>query len=416
MQKIIGFTLFCIILVTLLANPAPVSIEIPDVMLIAFPCFIGILCLSVTTHYKIHQPECNLLIAVSLYLSYLLTSLLIGLMNGVPLLNVLRSIGPYINFFPLLLMGLLPARLINPWMIGSIFIAVGLMQASYQIYLYLSQANGVLSTLSVLRGRITLIDPRTTLPIVLSIAVLPLAFFTHKNIFLKGLAITLILLGLVGAAATLTRSILLAIFVSWLTFLILYLYQRSQADDFSFTVFIKKFCIGILLAIGLILLISLIPKIYMLEQGLLARFYYYSSSTASADYSNGRLYDEWLPALHAWVNSGVLGIFFGIGAGTTFTVLTGEERTYIHNLFIYSLVYGGVFGLFACLWMYFTVFKLLVTRALQSNQLIYLGFASLLIGLFSYGQLFAVHKGLAFNAMLFLMITLALVQPATKST
>ena len=101
----------------------------------------------------------------------------------------------------------------------------------------------------------------------------------------------------------------------------------------------------------------------------------------------------------------------GLARGNTFTVATGEERTYIHNLFIYSLVYGGFFGLFACIWLYFTVFKTLIIRALQTKQTIYLGFAALLGSIFFYSQLFAVHKGLAFNAMLFLIITLALMQP-----
>jgi hypothetical protein len=155
----------------------------------------------------------------------------------------------------------------------------------------------------------------------------------------------------------------------------------------------------------------MIPQIDKLEQGLIARFFNHSLSLGTSDYSNGRLFDEWLPALSTWADSGLIGWFFGIGAGNTFNVASGEERTYIHNLSIYSLVYGGFFGLFACLWLYYTIFKTLIVRAFQTHQTIYLSFAALLISIFVYGQFFAVHKGLAFNAMLFMIIGIALIQP-----
>ena len=94
--------------------------------------------------------------------------------------------------------------------------------------------------------------------------------------------------------------------------------------------------------------------------------------------------------------------------------LSGEERTYIHNLSIYSLVYGGLFGLLACYGLYFTVFSALVKKAYHSENSAYFSFAALLASLFFYGQLFAVHKGLAFNIMLFLIIGLALSPPLKK--
>ena len=220
-------------------------------------------------------------------------------------------------------------------------------------------------------------------------------------------------LGLFAGAATLTRSIIIAMIIGWVTFIILYLHYQLHIAPHSLKKLIKHFCLYMTAICVAILLISLIPKIHSLEQGLLSRFLYHPSST-SIDYSNGRIYDEWIPALTAWTNSDMLGLIFGIGAGTTFTVATGEERTYIHNLVIYSLVYGGIYGLLSCLWLYFTIFKTLIYRASQASQIIYLGFAALLASIFAYAQLFAVHKGLAFNAMLFLMIALALSQPVSR--
>jgi hypothetical protein len=401
-------------LVSFLANPAPLTIEIDDLILIALPFFLCILCLVVTTNYKV---EFNLLIAIMLYCSYLMISILVGLLHGVPILNVLRAIGPYINFFPLLAISLLPLRLINPWIIALTLITIGTLQAGYQIYLYFSHSSGVMDTLGILRGRITLIDPRATLPIVLSPAILPFAFLSKihspsKMTFIfKSIAVCLILLGLFGGIVTLTRSIVLSIFVGWILFIILHAYQQVSQNKISFSNSAGKFISYGMLFIMIFMCISMIPKIHMLEQGLLARFD--SSSFNTSDYSNGRIYDEWIPALHFWMNSDSISLFFGIGAGNTFTVATGEERSYIHNLMIYSLVYGGFFGLLTCLWLYITVFKTLVARAFQTHQTVYLGLAALLGSIFFYGQLFAVHKGLAFNAMLFLIIALAL-QPPTK--
>lgn len=411
-RMIILFTIFFIILVTFLVNPAPLSFELADLILIALPCFLGLFSLVTMTIYTIHKTEYDLLIAIMLYLSYLLFSVLLGLLQGIPILNILRSIGPYLNFFPLLLISLHPIRLLGPWSIGAILIMIGMMQAGYQIFLYFTHSNTVENILDVLRGRITLIDPRTTLPIVLSVAILPIVFLSNKesSFLLKLFAVCLMLLGFFAGIVTLTRAIILSIIVGWLAFIILYLYYQTRLNLLSFSHWFRRFCIYITLLIIGILLISKIESIHMLARGLLARFYHGGANVA-ADYSNGRIYDEWIPALNTWMNSGSLSLFFGIGAGNTFTVATGEERTYIHNLFLYSLVYGGLYGCFTCLWLYFTVFKTLVIRAFQTHQLIYLGFAALLSSIFFYGQLFAVHKGLAFNAMLFLIMTLALSQP-----
>lgn len=415
MPIILFVTLFCLVLVSFLANPAPSSIESSDLILIGLPCLIGILSIATTNVYKIYRTEFDLLVAVIVYLSYLLLSALMGVLHGVPILNVLRSIGPYINFFPLLLIGFLPTQIMRPMIIASILIMIGLLQIGYLLYLYFIHSIHVNTIVGVLVDRITLLDQRTTLPLLLAVTTLPIIISLNKQMsgkkkfLLNIISIALILLGLFAGIITLTRAIVLSIIFGWIVFIIVYLYHQSRINIFLLLPSAGKLCMYVFCFIAVLLMLSYFPKIHMLESGLLARFY--NAGIAGSDYSNGRLYDEWLPALMTWSNSDLLSLFFGMGAGTTFTVLNGEERTYIHNLCIYSLVYGGFYGFFACIWLYFTLFKTLIIRAQQTHNILYIAFSALISSMFFYGQLFAVHKGLAFNVMLFLIIAIALSQP-----
>lgn len=415
MDKLILFLVFIVMLFAFLANPAPVTIEIQDLILILLPLCLGVLALCSLNNYRIYFDENQLIVAIILYLSYLLISMLIGLLTGVPLLNSLRSLGPYLNFAPLLFLGALTTRTIRPNILAAIFVAIASLQAFYQLYLYFTYNLGDATTLDVLRSRITLIEPRTTLPIILSATILPTILLTQKRVSLKLFALMIISIGFFAGAATLTRSVIISIIIGWLTIFFLLLYKRSQSGSFSYYKSLKTISFYLAVIIIFTLLIAMIPKIQLLTQGVMARFYSHTSSLGSVDYTNGRLYDEWIPALKTWANSGIFSMIFGIGAGNVFTVASGEERTYIHNILIYCLVYGGFYGLFTCLFLYFILFKTLIARAMQSGQTIYLAFAALLVSLFTYAQLFAVHKGLAFNAMLFLIIGLALAHPVPQT-
>ncbi len=420
MIRLPAIIIFFICIISVLANPAPVSIELYDFILIALTCLLGLIGLVNIKKYVIQKEDSILLLSISWYLSYLLLSILIGLLHNVPTLNVLRSIGPYISFFPILLIGFLPEKFLSRRSIAYSFISAGLLQASYLLYLYLTHASHASNTFDVLRNRITQHDPRTTLPLLLASAILPIYFFFQQAITLRirimrdSIASALLLLSLFAGIMTLTRAIILAMFFGWIIFGILYFLKHINNKNFHWSPVIKKCLIYLFLFSLIFIFLSCIPKIHMLETGLFARFHS-ASALGNTDYSDGRLYDEWGPALVTWKQSGIFGIVFGIGAGNSFTVLSGEERTYIHNLCIYSLVYGGFFGLFSCLFLYFTLFKTLLFRAKQTNDVIYLLFATLLASLFFYGQLFAVHKGLAFNSMLFILIAIALIHPICKS-
>jgi len=406
--------IFLIVLASLLANPAPLAIEFSDLVLIALPCLAALFSLGSNKTFKLYPSDNKLLLAIILYLSYLLLSALMGLIHGVPMLTVLRSVGPYLNFFPLILISLLAAKTLRPSQLGLILILVGLMQVAYLFYLYFTHSSQIHSTWGVLVNRVTLRDQRTTLPLLLAVTSLPFIYLKSARKWITYfMALTLILLGFFAGIATLTRAIFLSILFGWLVFLLLYLYQKSRINSVSVLSLLGKLLVYLPLIALILALISCIPKIHLIEMGLLSRFNHYPAQ-GGADYSNGRLYDEWIPALMTWLNSDLLGLFFGIGAGNAFTVLSGEERTYIHNLTIYTLVYGGFYGFLSCLWLYFMTFKTLVRQALQTEDLVYLAFASLLASMYFYGQLFAVHKGLAFNVMLFLIIGLALRQPESS--
>jgi hypothetical protein len=410
MSKIIYIILFFIMVISLLANPAPVDIELADFILIVLPIFLCGFTLHTIPNYRMSSTEIDLFLAIIFYLMYLFISMLVGVLNGIAVLTVLRSVGPYINFVPLLFIALLSDRIIKPSYVGVILILVGIFQAFYLFFLYFSHSSDAENTLSILINRITLLDPHTTLPLIFSLIILPLVFMSYQNQWIKLLATGLFIFGVIAGSATLTRSIIIASVMGAITFILLYAYQSSKLLKIHFLYRLLKIFSKLFYFIPVYLLLLMIPQIYHLEQGLIARFLNHSSAGTS-DYSNGRLFDEWLPALTTWANSGLMGWLFGIGAGNTFTVTSGEERTYIHNLSIYSLVYGGFFGLFSCMWLYLTVFKTLIIRAYQTHQTIYLGFAALLTSIFVYGQFFAVHKGLAFNAMLFMIIVIALTQP-----
>lgn len=415
MTNILYLFIFFIMLVSLLANPAPVSIEMSDVILIVLPVFLFMFTIQAIPRYKMYSIEINLFLAILLYILYLLTSMLIGFLNGASFLIVLRSVGPYINFVPLLFVAALSHK-INVLYIAIILILVGILQSCYLFYLYSLHAIDAQNTLNILINRITLIDPHTTLPLILSLVALPLSLLTHRKIWVRLLATNLFLFGLIAAAVTLTRSLMIASVLGAITFIVLYAFYSIKLFHIQFFQYSMNIFIKLLYFIPIYFILLSIPSIHHLEQGLMARFLNHAIAGHAPDYSNGRLFDEWLPALSTWANNGFIGWFFGIGAGETFTITSGEERTYIHNLSIYSLVYGGFFGLIACMWLYFTVFKTLILRAYQTHQTIYLGFASLLLSMFTYGQFFAVHKGLAFNAMLYVLIVIALIQPKNNHT
>ena len=134
MKLLITISIFFLMLIVFLANPAPVSIESYDFILIILPCFLALISLFSTKEFRFYKVDCDLMFAAFIYASYLLLSILIGLLQNVPLLNVLRATGPYINFFPLIFVSLFPGKIVRS--IAVILVIIGILQCIYQLHLY----------------------------------------------------------------------------------------------------------------------------------------------------------------------------------------------------------------------------------------------------------------------------------------
>ena len=420
MQSILNYLIFGVLFFSLISTPAPTHLEICDVILLMLSLLIGLISMSAIKNYYINKIECRLILAISFYVSYLCISTVLGLAHGISFITIARNIGPYVNFLPLLLIGFAPSSLLRPGHVAIMLILVGLLQAGYHFFLYFTTSIHSDTTRDILIGRITLIDPRTSLPLFLALAILPVSvFFNHglvpndKSFSL--LSITMIIIGFFAGIVTLTRAIILSIFFGWIVFIGLYLYYQMNLQSNQIKPVIRKLSFYTICLAFILLIILNIPAVRILFSGIVARFYNTSTIVGVSDYSNGRLYDEWLPAFNTWKQTDFLGLLFGVGAGQPFLLATGETHTYTHNLCLYSLLYGGFYGLFACLWLYFSTFKVLIIRAFETQHTLYLGYASLLASMFFYVQLFAVYKLLAFNAMLILLMALALNRQTERS-
>lgn len=160
--------------------------------------------------------------------------------------------------------------------------------------------------------------------------------------------------------------------------------------------------LGGAVAVGIL---YLIPHTRSLLEALVLR------SQTEAD--TGRIANEWIPALNAVIDDGLPGILGGIGAGQSFITAGGEERTYVHNVLLYGLVYFGAPGLALMLLAYAVILVGLWRRALASADRRYLALAAMVVALLVFAQFFAVHKLFSYNLMLMLVVQ-ALVQPLAR--
>ncbi len=123
---------------------------------------------------------------------------------------------------------------------------------------------------------------------------------------------------------------------------------------------------------------------------------------------NGRIFDEWLPAINHYMTLSIFEKLLGAGNGTSFRTEKNEKRRYIHNIFIYSLVYFGFFGLLGILFIYGYTFISLLIRFRRTGQHAYLGLVGLLSGLLCYSQFFVCFKSLPYNLILATIFAFAL--------
>lgn len=333
-----------------------------------------------------------------------LVSVIVGAIQGIPLVAVLRSALPYAAFLPVALLGLLIGPQPRLSVITGPLLLAGGIHAAYLFGLFLLRVPKPTDLRSVFLARITFLDPRTTLPLILGAAMLALGGLTRARRWgMRLVWVFLLLLAIGGAVATQTRSQLLALIAGIVAFGLFFATWRSREGGQRW---LASYGRGLLLVgLGLAVVIALllvIPQTRALLQALVLR------SQISAD--TGRIGDEWVPALNTLLDQGIPGLLGGIGAGQSFITLSGEERTYIHNFVLQAVVYFGVPGLCLLLLAYAVLIVGLYRRGARSGDTRYFALGALLVSLLVYAQFFAVHKLFSFNLMV-LLVTQALVQP-----
>jgi len=395
---------------TLLGEPAPTAlgpVEALLVMGVGLVSLAGLVRARQLHGGRIGLTHRSILAVLVAYCLSLLASLLIGVLQGSPASAALRAVGPYLLFLPLAALG--------PWLAeaGTLratvraLVLVGLAHAVFLLVLFATGVQDILDLRAVFLGRTTLLDARTTVPLFLASAILPLAWLGgSRRTGRRLLAVTVILLSIAGALSTQTRSQLLALTAGGLAFLPFYGLAWARANGRPLAAAARRVTMVLLLAIGVVgAAVATVPTLRVLARAVVLR--------TAADQDNGRLANEWVPAVRQ-VSATPAALGLGIGAGRTFITGEGEERTYVHNLGIYALVYGGVTGVVVTALLYLTLGGLLARRAWHEPGLESAALLALLVALAVYAQFFAVHKLLSYNLMLAL-IAQAAVPPVSRT-
>jgi len=425
MRLVVSVTIFLCLALIFLEVPAPPHIDGIIWVVSSGVVLLGVLGLKYYSTEHTEQFDFwqnKLLFMAGIYLLWFLITAAIGLLHHTPPLQVLRAIGPYILFAPLIFCAWMPKQVFRINDIVLILIAIGILQAFYHLYLYFCVGNfdreQVFGTLC---GRITIIDNRASVPFCLATAILPLAYlFKTKKVWVFVGAALIAVLGLVATMTTLTRAFVFSVLTGWLVYFCMVLTYGNIILKENRSILFAKI-MAFLLIVVLVLAGLYQSKVFRaMEQALIWRGGHFAqvlspqdlaqmkaAGDIGADYSTGRVM-EWEGAVNKWTEASYPGWLFGIGAGTSFKLSNGQQQTYVHNLLIYSLLYGGIIGLIIVLSFWTILFFTVLKQALQSEESLYLGFFALLASLFCYAELFAVHKLLSFNAMLFLIIACTL--------
>lgn len=390
-----------------LAAPAPTEVGVWELVLAAG---LGLTLLIAATGVLtgrariVHREQLVALLVIPALGFPVVVSVIVGVLRGITFDAALRSALPYAAFLPVALLGLVVGRERRLSVVTGPLIVVGVAQAAYLLGLFLLRVPDPTDTRTVLLARITLLDPRTTLPLLFGAAIIPMAAVAAARRRLVRIFWAVPIAMAVGAAlSTQTRSQVVALVAGAGTFAALHAVWRARQRGRSWLLGLLRGAVaGLLGAAVAIGVLYLIPHTRALLEALVLR------SQTSAD--TGRIADEWIPALNTVLDDGLPGVFGGIGAGQSFITASGEERTYVHNVLLYGLVYFGAPGLALMLLAYVMILVGLWRRALAHADRRYLALAAMVVALLVYAQFFAVHKLFSYNLMLMLAVQ-ALVQP-----
>lgn len=388
-----------VLFAVLIGRPAPTSLGIVEVLIgacAAAALFASVWLFLSRANWPLQPYQRIALLCLCLFVLPILISVVVGAVQGVRWEAMFRAVTPY-----LALVGVgfaAPAsseRYVRHLVV--LLVIVGVLHGLYLLTLFFGVLSLGADATSIRFARITLLDPRTTMPLVLAGVVLPWTFFARVSGWgTRVLMVAAVGIASLGAAATLTRSMILAVLVSMVS-IVFILWVRQAVRHAPLRVAIRKgVAVVSLLMIVAAGTVVVTPPLRSLAGAVLVR-----AQTAG---DTGRVDDEWIPAIGMLGGGGVPAALTGIGAGQTFVTAGGEERTYVHNLVIYALLYSGIPG--ATMWLlgYLILTVELLRRGWREDRPELLGGAVMVVAIFIYGQFFAVHKLLSYNLMLFFAI------------
>lgn len=383
---------------TLIGEPAPTAVGVTELLLVLGTVLLVVAALArarLLRGWRLGPSHRSILVVTAAYCLSVLAGMAIGLLGGAEPDAATRAAAPYLLFLPVAATGAwlghrstLPATL-------RAMVLVGVAHAIFLLVLFGTGVQDLLDLRAVFLGRTTLLDARTTIPLFLASAVLPLAWIGEGRASRRVGALILVALSVAGALSTQTRSQLLAMAMGMLTFLPFYGVWWAHRHGRSLARATRRMlAIGVVSALVMAGAVVTVPTLRVLAQAVTLR--------TAADQDNGRIANEWVPAMQQ-VSASASSMTLGIGAGRSFITGEGEERTYVHNLGIYSLVYGGVSGVLITAIFYLVVAMALIRRFRHEGGLESAAMLALLVALATYAQFFAVHKLLSYNLLLALI-------------
>lgn len=408
MRSLFAFDLI-LLLLTLIGAPAPDSIGPVELATFAMICLVSVVAVVRVArgrNTRLTTSQSVVLAAIALYLASFVVSLLAGIVRGVPIAAALRSVIPYLVFAPVMILGVAFKRdRATIESIRSALIIAGTVQAVYMIGLYVTGVQSLLDLNAVYLGRTTLLDARTTVPLFLASAILPLSSLVEgSSRFARLRALVVMAISVLAALSTQTRSQLVAIAVAYLFFAFCGSVWRTRALHQSFIAALARFATVLIVGGASVAVVGAsVAPVRILARTLAMR------TEESVD--TGRR-EEWGAAADRIVSGGPITQTTGIGAGSAFTTDDGESRTYVHNLTIYSLLYNGFVGLVGVFLLYVVVTATLVRNAFIGGHAAALSLSALLVSQYVYAQFFAVHKLLSYNVMVAIICQAALVGAA----
>jgi hypothetical protein len=380
--------IYSTILITLIANPAPQTIGIFEIIIALF--MVATLAFCLRTHIKMTGTNSIIFFIWGFYAVSLCISAGYGLIQGANSFKVLGSIVPFFVFVPIIIYVMARPKIVIDNVVENALIFVGMCQAVFLLYLYFGRTIDLQDLETVLQYRTTYLNPRTTLPFLLASATIPLARIqlnNHKSI----LWIIIVGLSFVGALTTQTRSLILAVVFGVVVYVCIgFLFFMIKNVKFTRTTLVR-------LLFTFLILLAVIVGIAFKSNAIqaLSSAVVYRSMTSG---DNGRIEDEWKPAIKQWSSGNVANYVIGMGLGIPFENRVLGQQNFMHNIGLYNLIYGGFLGLIVILTMY-VVLLLVFFDSGPGDPRVWACVACVL-AMFLYAQFFAVFKSLGYNCML----------------